>query len=122
MGNGVDDLELRLDGVALGLVGLRAEGRGSRQLAFSEAGAAERGFGLPSRDSSAARRYAGRERLFDKGERGVLGGFRLCLALAFISFVNVVAAPRYPDGHSVAGYRGAINQLLPPFRQRLYTV
>jgi hypothetical protein len=77
-------------------------------LAFSEAGAAERGFGLPSRDSSAARRYAGRERLFDRRERGVLGGFRLCLALAFISFVNVVAAPRYPDGHSVAGYRGAI--------------
>jgi hypothetical protein len=37
MGNGVADLELRLDGVALGLVGLRAEGRGSRQLAFSEA-------------------------------------------------------------------------------------
>jgi hypothetical protein len=36
MGNGVDDLELRLDGVALGLVGLRAEGRGSRQLAFSD--------------------------------------------------------------------------------------
>ena len=69
---------------------------------------AERGFGLPSRDSSAARRYAGRERLFDRRERGVLGGFRLCLALAFISFVNVVAAPRYPGGHSVAGYRGAI--------------
>jgi hypothetical protein len=81
-------------------------------LAFSEAGAAERGFGLPSRDSSAARRYAGRERLFDRRERGVLGGFRLCLALAFISFVNVVAAPRYPDGHSVAGYRGAITLYL----------
>ena len=72
-------------------IGFFGSGRGFRGL-----------LGLPSRDSS-----AGRERLFDKGERGVLGGFRLCLALAFISFVNVVAAPRYPDGHSVAGYRGA---------------
>ena len=32
---------MRLDGVALGLVGLRAEGHGSRHLAFSEAGGAE---------------------------------------------------------------------------------
>ena len=38
VGGGVDDLELRLDGVALGLVGLRAEGHGSRHLAFSQAG------------------------------------------------------------------------------------
>ena len=65
MGNGVDDLELRLDGVALGLVGLRAEGHGSRHLAFSEAGEdfVGRGFGL---QLVAARRYTGGDR-FLKG-------------------------------------------------------
>ena len=45
LGGGVDDLELRLDGVALGLVGLRAEGHGSRHLAFSEAGGARISWG-----------------------------------------------------------------------------
>ena len=113
IGGGVDDLKLRLVGVALGLVGLRAEGHGSRHLAFSQAGGDFVGFwASEQRLQRSATRYAGGERLFDSGERGVLGGFRLCLALAFISFVNVVAAPRYPGGHSVAGYRGATNRNL----------
>jgi hypothetical protein len=55
MGNGVDDLELRLDGVALGLVGLRAEGRGSRQLAFSEAGGDFVGFWVCRAETPAQR-------------------------------------------------------------------
>ena len=69
IGGGVDDLELRLVGVALGLVGLRVEGHGSRHLAFSEAGEdfVGRGFGL---QLVAARRYTGGDRFLTM-EKGV---------------------------------------------------
>ena len=56
IGGGVDDLKLRLVGVALGLVGLRAEGHGSRHLAFSQAGGDFVGFWASEQRETPAQR------------------------------------------------------------------